>query len=290
MMVRYTVAVLTAVLLSVAACALSSQSTLRRDLRQICWPEDGKINALGAFDRAGESGRKALLRLARSSDWYDAECGIGGLSMLGEERVVPPLVARLNRSASAQNPHAELLSWALQLSALSDLRENGRSLAQTLERHISGPSGSHAFATLGHIDDPDARAIITRELRSTSGDRLGYAILAAAVQGDVGSLEIVRQASNRPDFQDAKRREWVAVYFLTVDSKTMAEGLAVLDSLPSDSRDFIASWAAQSLCVRSKRQPHSAALDQHRRELIREFNSRRLAWYRGPLVVCTDLS
>lgn len=272
-----------AALLSVAACALSSQSTRRRDLRQVCWPEDGKINALGAFDRAGENGRKALLQLARSSNWYDAECGIGGLSMLGDERVVPVLISRLNRSDSTQNPHAEILSWALQLSAFSDLRKNGGSLADALKQHIGGPSGLDAFATLGHIDDPASRTVIASELKSASGERLAHAVLAAAIQREVAVLDVVRQASKRPDLQDPKRRQWIAVYFFTVDPQAIPDGFAILETLPTASRNYIASWAAQALCVRTRREPQSASLELHRRELLRQFEGRGLESYRAPL-------
>lgn len=262
---------------------------LRQELRGYCWPNAGKIHAVPAFAKAGEEGRKALLELAGATGWPDAECGIGALSMLGDERVVPAMVSRLQRADSPRNPHAELLSWAQQLTALSDVPAHRAQLVQAVARHLSGPNGANATAVLGLIDDAGARALIERELGSPLPDRRAHAIFAAALQRDASAMDVVRQAALNQNFQGPSRRQYLALYFLTVDRKTMLDGLAILDELPVFTRSAIARWATQTLCIRSRRSPPLDGLDAHRRDVIGQFKERKLEWDTGPYIVCTDI-
>jgi hypothetical protein len=181
------------------------------------------------------------------------------------------------------------LSWAQQLTALSDVPAQRAQLVKAVARHVGGPHGANALAVLGLIDDVDARTIIARELNSTLPDRRAHAIFAAALQRDASAMDVVRQAALSQNFQGPSRRQYLALYFLTVDRKTMLDGLAILDELPVFTRNVIARWATQTLCIRSGRMPPHEGLDAHRRDLAMQFDDRKLDWNSGPYIVCTDV-
>jgi len=283
------IAFLLTMVVPISACALQSHAQLRNDLRRVCWPEDGETFALGTFVASGEEGRRALLQLAHARNWQDAECGIGALSMLGDDRVIPAFVSKLNRPNSGQNPIQLVLSRALQLSVTAPLTDGVSSFVAALEKHLGGPYGFHAFATIGHIDHPDARAVVTQELRTASDERLAHAILAAGIRGQPDAQEYVRQAIGRVDLQIPDRRRWIAFYFLTLDSKTIPNALAMLDGVSDELANVTAAWAVQTLCLRSKRLPQQfATLEDHRRELIRQFEGKQIDWRRAPFGVRCD--
>jgi hypothetical protein len=175
------------------------------------------------------------------------------------------------------------------LAALSDLPQHRPQLVKAVARHLGGTHGATAAAVLGSLDDPDARLLIGRELNSPSPERKSHAIFGAALQRDATAMEVVRQASLDRNFQTPSRRQWLAVYFLTVDVKTVPDGLAILDDVPAYTRGVISRWATQTLCIRSGRKPPQEGLEAHRRELARQFNQRKLEWNSGPYIICTDI-
>jgi hypothetical protein len=283
---RLLLGLLVGLLISLGSCALNPHAELQRELRGVCWPEDGETWALSSFVRSGEAGRLALVELAGSRNWLDADCGLGGLSMLADQRAIPAIVRRLEQDESDQNPREAVLSRALHLAVMSHITEDPYGLVAALAMHVGTPAGFYAVGTLGHIDRADAARVVAHALATAEGARLADAIFAAGVRGDAATLPIVREKMTREDIQEPARRRWVAFYLLAHDTQTAVHGFELIEGLPPDLKQHTAGWVIQTLCIRAERVSSRDAIDGHRRELIRQFDQRKIEWHRAPFVSC----
>jgi len=266
-------------------CAIRADPVLKKDFRNLCWPSDGEVFALPRFQESGEPGRRALLSLAESSNSKDADCGIGGLAMLVDTRVVPEIADRLRRSKSAPTEARPVLDRTLQLTSRvpASLAVELLPLIDALDPYLEHEP-LRAFAIIGHIEHPAARAVLRRELTTSAGDRLQSAIFGEAEQGGLGAIDEIGKRIDHPDLSTLAGQQRLTFYFLAADASTVPEGLRRLDQLPADDRILPAGWAVQTLCLRAiRRRDEAAIIDQHRSVLKSELFQRRIGWLKGLL-------
>ena len=98
------------------------------------------------------------------------------------------------------------------------------------------------------------------------------------------ALGLMQSLVGHADLGAPEGQQKLAFYFLAASPSTMAEGLKLIDRLPSDRRFLPAGWAVQALCWRALRRPEQAAgIEEHRTKLKAALVERGIDWRPGTL-------
>lgn len=287
------------VLLSGAAVGQVPASGSAVPTREVLCPLDeiALADRMGQLDPLGESGRRALVALAGSSNRDERLCGISGLVSLGDRRAISPLASSL-RNPGMRDDAYRLARWAAYLAggAAPDL---GAAMLSVIEA-ISDQDTWDAAATdaiwfMGEVDHPTARDRLLTELRlPLRAEDVDAVIHGLARQGDGRArdavtalgVEALRGKSGNATPEQARRLGAVAFYQLALARDSLGDGLATLGTIALPDQESAAAWAVHTLCAREVRRPGQRdAVEAQRTALIHALAGLGVSWQspKGPL-------
>jgi hypothetical protein len=234
--------------------------------------------------------KDALLGFAQSRDATEVMCGVAGLAVAGDLRVIPHLAAALRSPALRQDAY-QLARWATYMAAGPEVGLGAalRPVVETFDdRSLREAAGDDAYWFLGEVDDAAAKDRLVAALEQPLSDAgLDAVVHGLARQGEqrtvVRVVAIGREAlaakSGNATLEQARRLGEVAFYLLALGPDTQAEGLATLRTiLPRDQQDA-AAWAVHTLCARAARRPSDkAAIEAYRATLVAALDDLAIAW------------
>ena len=142
----------------------------------------------------------------------------------------------------------------------------GRKVAEQIPRFVRKDAGQGAAREDAAIDT--IVHALARQGEARARPRI-------AALGD----EAARGKSGNATPEQARRLGEVAFYQLSLGAETHEAGLATLGTIAARDQEWVASWAAHTLCARELRRPAGrAATEAHRRALVIELDRRGLDW------------
>ena len=146
--------------LAAIVLALAAEAAPAQDRAALCGTGEQSTAVLRRqLEPIREPATIALLALADSKDWGEAGCGLAGLTALGDQRAVAPIVAALRNPAWREHAY-QVARWAATLAGGPD-PALGAAMLPVVEalqdRAVWDAAGNDAIWMLGEVDHPRAR-------------------------------------------------------------------------------------------------------------------------------------